>query len=52
MLRRERVRARDIFRFGTGMINLPNFYALLRKVRIIYEKLYLVKIVSFQAGNP
>jgi hypothetical protein len=46
MLRRERVRARDIFRFGTGMITTP-YLLRLRKVRIIYEKSDLVKTISF-----
>jgi hypothetical protein len=46
MLRRERVRARDIFRFGTGMIFTP-YMCFLLKVRIIYEKLELVKTISF-----
>ena len=42
MLRRERVRARDIFRFGTGMVFTPLGMHFVQ-VRIIYEKFEVVK---------
>ncbi|CAB4559800.1 unannotated protein [freshwater metagenome] len=41
MLRRERVRARDIFRFGTGMIFTPCFLRFLAQ-----DENYLRKTLS------